>query len=49
MALNREVDEKLAAELKKRFFLEIIIAPSFSGDAVSLLAAKQNLRLLANG
>ena len=48
VALNREVDEKLAAELKK-IFLEIIIAPSFSGDAVSLLAAKQNLRLLAMG
>lgn len=45
VALNREVDEKTAAELAK-IFLEIIIAPSFSDKAFEILAAKKNIRLL---
>ncbi|MGP4067022.1 bifunctional phosphoribosylaminoimidazolecarboxamide formyltransferase/IMP cyclohydrolase [Halobacillus sp. B29] len=45
VALNREVDEATAAKLKE-IFLEIIIAPSFSQEALDLLTKKKNLRLL---
>ncbi|WP_079525825.1 bifunctional phosphoribosylaminoimidazolecarboxamide formyltransferase/IMP cyclohydrolase [Halobacillus hunanensis] len=45
VALNREVDEETAAKLKQ-IFLEIIIAPSFSQEALDLLTQKKNLRLL---
>ncbi|QAS52131.1 bifunctional phosphoribosylaminoimidazolecarboxamide formyltransferase/IMP cyclohydrolase [Halobacillus litoralis] len=45
VALNREVDEDTAAKLKE-IFLEIIIAPSFSQEALDLLTTKKNLRLL---
>ncbi len=45
VALNREVDAKTAAELSK-IFLEIIIAPSFADDALEILKAKKNIRLL---
>ncbi|RWZ57980.1 bifunctional phosphoribosylaminoimidazolecarboxamide formyltransferase/IMP cyclohydrolase [Halobacillus fulvus] len=45
VALNREVDEETAAKLKE-IFLEIIIAPSFSQEALDLLTKKKNLRLL---
>jgi phosphoribosylaminoimidazolecarboxamide formyltransferase/IMP cyclohydrolase len=45
IALNREVDEKTAAEIAK-LFVECIIAPSFSDKALAAFAAKKNLRLL---
>ncbi len=45
VALNREVDKETAEELSKTF-LEIIIAPSFSPEAIELLTVKKNLRLL---
>ena len=45
VALNREVDEQTARELAK-IFLEIIIAPSFSQEALDILTAKKNIRLL---
>lgn len=45
VALNREVDEKTAQELAK-IFLEIIIAPSYSGKALEILTVKKNIRLL---
>lgn len=45
IALNREVD-KATAEKLHEIFLEIIIAPSFSEEAVEVLTAKKNLRLL---
>ncbi|MDD3429433.1 MAG: bifunctional phosphoribosylaminoimidazolecarboxamide formyltransferase/IMP cyclohydrolase [Oscillospiraceae bacterium] len=45
VALNREVDAQTAAELAK-IFLEIIVAPSFSKEALEILTAKKNLRLL---
>ncbi|MBH0231455.1 bifunctional phosphoribosylaminoimidazolecarboxamide formyltransferase/IMP cyclohydrolase [Halobacillus yeomjeoni] len=45
VALNREVDEATAAKLKE-IFLEIIIAPSFSQEALDILTQKKNLRLL---
>ena len=46
VALNREVDEDTAEQLAE-IFLEVIIAPSFSQEALEILEDKQNLRLLA--
>ncbi|WP_018923595.1 bifunctional phosphoribosylaminoimidazolecarboxamide formyltransferase/IMP cyclohydrolase [Salsuginibacillus kocurii] len=45
VAFNREVDQATAEQLKE-IFLEIIIAPSFSDEALELLQKKKNLRLL---
>ncbi len=45
IAVNRPVDAKTAAEMKK-IFLEIIIAPSFTDEALDILRSKKNLRLL---
>jgi phosphoribosylaminoimidazolecarboxamide formyltransferase/IMP cyclohydrolase len=45
IAFNREVDELTAIKLHE-IFLEIIIAPSFTAEAVTILTAKKNLRLL---
>lgn len=45
VALNGEVTEQIADKLKD-IFLEIIIAPSFSNEALEILTAKKNLRLL---
>lgn len=46
VALNREVDAETAKNLHG-IFLEIIIAPSFSKEALDILTTKKNLRLLA--
>ncbi|MGI5891612.1 MAG: bifunctional phosphoribosylaminoimidazolecarboxamide formyltransferase/IMP cyclohydrolase [Bacillota bacterium] len=48
VGLNREVDAATAQEMIK-IFLEAIIAPSFSEEALAVLTAKPNLRLLACG
>ncbi len=45
VALNRTVDHATAQELGK-IFLEIIIAPDFSPEALDVLTAKKNIRLL---
>lgn len=45
IAFNREVDEATAQKLYE-IFLEIIIAPSFSKEALEILTGKKNLRLL---
>ncbi|MGA8943279.1 MAG: bifunctional phosphoribosylaminoimidazolecarboxamide formyltransferase/IMP cyclohydrolase [Thermoactinomyces sp.] len=45
IAVNRQVDAQTAAEMKK-IFLEIIIAPSFTDEALDILKSKKNLRLL---
>ena len=46
VALNREVDET-TARLLAETFLECVVAPSFSAQALEILRAKKNLRLLA--
>lgn len=46
VAANREIDQETAA-LMKRIFLEVIIAPGFTAEALAILAEKKNLRLLA--
>lgn len=45
VAFNREVD-KVTAEKLHEIFLEIVIAPSFSEEALGILTGKKNLRLL---
>lgn len=45
VALNRPVDEKTAEKLHQ-VFLEIILAPSFTKEALAILSTKKNLRLL---
>lgn len=45
VALNREVDENLAAKLAE-LFLEIVIAPSYTESALAVFAKKKNLRVL---
>ncbi|WP_349409297.1 bifunctional phosphoribosylaminoimidazolecarboxamide formyltransferase/IMP cyclohydrolase [Pseudalkalibacillus sp. SCS-8] len=45
VATNEEVDAE-TAQMMREIFLEIIIAPSFSEEARSILTQKKNLRLL---
>src|SRR5690606_10695620 len=45
IALNKEVD-KATAEKLSGIFLEIIIAPSFTAEALEILTQKKNIRLL---
>jgi phosphoribosylaminoimidazolecarboxamide formyltransferase/IMP cyclohydrolase len=45
IGINREVDAQAAEEIAK-LFVEAIIAPSFTGEALVRFAAKKNLRLL---
>ncbi|MBO5771490.1 MAG: bifunctional phosphoribosylaminoimidazolecarboxamide formyltransferase/IMP cyclohydrolase, partial [Alistipes sp.] len=45
VALNREVTAEVALGMKP-IFLEIVMAPSFSAEALEILSAKKNLRLL---
>ena len=45
IALNREVDQSTAEKMHEIFF-EIIIAPSFTKEAIDILTSKKNIRLL---
>jgi phosphoribosylaminoimidazolecarboxamide formyltransferase/IMP cyclohydrolase len=45
VALNREVDVQTAQKLSE-IFLEIVIAPGFQKEALDILTAKKNIRLL---
>lgn len=45
IAFNREVDRNAAEEITK-LFVEVIIAPKFSKDALEIFSKKQNIRLL---
>ena len=48
VALNRKLDVEAAAEIVK-IFTEVIIAPEADEEAIALVAAKKNLRLLVTG
>jgi phosphoribosylaminoimidazolecarboxamide formyltransferase/IMP cyclohydrolase len=48
VALNRKLDAEAAREITK-IFTEVIIAPDADDEAVALVAAKKNLRLLVTG
>ncbi|MFZ6750601.1 bifunctional phosphoribosylaminoimidazolecarboxamide formyltransferase/IMP cyclohydrolase [Undibacterium sp. Ren11W] len=45
IAFNRELDGK-AAEAVAKQFVEVLIAPSFTAEALQIFAAKQNVRVL---
>lgn len=45
VAANREIDAKTAEEISK-IFLEIVIAPSYSEEALKILTQKKNIRIL---
>ncbi len=45
IAVNRHVDRALAEALSRQF-MEVLLAPGFDDDALALLAAKQNVRVL---
>ncbi|MBR3065346.1 MAG: bifunctional phosphoribosylaminoimidazolecarboxamide formyltransferase/IMP cyclohydrolase [Bacteroidales bacterium] len=45
VAVNRELTAEVAAGMKP-IFLEIVIAPSFSPEALDILSTKKNLRVL---
>jgi len=48
VALNRTLDAEAAAKIVE-IFTEVIIAPDAEEDAIALVAAKKNLRLLLTG
>ena len=45
IAFNKEVDGKTAVELNK-IFLEIVIAPAFTEEALEIFKAKKNVRII---
>ncbi|NBG87474.1 bifunctional phosphoribosylaminoimidazolecarboxamide formyltransferase/IMP cyclohydrolase [Isachenkonia alkalipeptolytica] len=45
VALNREVDESTAREMEE-IFLEVVVAPGFSREALEVFKTKKNLRIL---
>lgn len=45
VAANREVDAAMAA-LVTKIFVEVIVAPSFTSEALDLLTKKKNIRIL---
>lgn len=49
IAFNQPLDAATAQAIISRQFVEVIIAPSISAEAQTLLAAKQNVRVLATG
>lgn len=49
IAFNRTVDATLAKTIIDQQFVEVILAPSFSDEALSTFTSKQNLRILALG
>lgn len=49
IAFNRDLDAKTAAEIVKRQFVEVIIAPNIDADALPILAEKPNVRVLSCG
>ncbi|MGI6747980.1 MAG: bifunctional phosphoribosylaminoimidazolecarboxamide formyltransferase/IMP cyclohydrolase [Anaerovoracaceae bacterium] len=45
VAANRPIDERTAEEINK-IFVEIVIAPDFTEEAIAVLTQKKNIRLL---
>lgn len=42
---NREIDEKVAKKINE-IFVEIVMAPSFTEEALNILSSKKNIRIL---
>jgi phosphoribosylaminoimidazolecarboxamide formyltransferase/IMP cyclohydrolase len=49
IAFNRELDGATAQKIVDRQFVEVIIAPKISAEAIAIVAAKKNVRLLECG
>ncbi len=49
IAFNRELDAETAKAIVDRQFVEVIIAPSISQEAATVVSSKKNVRLLASG
>ncbi|MCZ6362791.1 bifunctional phosphoribosylaminoimidazolecarboxamide formyltransferase/IMP cyclohydrolase [Vibrio parahaemolyticus] len=49
IAFNQELDAETATAIVERQFIEVIIAPSVSAEAIEVVAAKKNVRLLECG
>ena len=49
IAFNRELDGATAKTIVERQFVEVIIAPSISGEAIDAVAEKKNVRLMECG
>ena len=49
IAFNGELDAATAAAIVERQFVEVIVAPKVSAEAVAVVAAKKNVRLLECG
>jgi phosphoribosylaminoimidazolecarboxamide formyltransferase/IMP cyclohydrolase len=49
IAFNRELDGDTAKTIVERQFVEVIIAPTVSGEAIDAVAEKKNVRLLECG
>ncbi|MFK5915395.1 MAG: bifunctional phosphoribosylaminoimidazolecarboxamide formyltransferase/IMP cyclohydrolase [Woeseiaceae bacterium] len=49
IAFNQELDGKTASVIVERQFVEVIIAPKISDDAIKAVAKKKNVRLLECG
>ena len=49
IAFNRELDGETAKTIVERQFVEVIIAPSVTGEAIEAVAEKKNVRLLECG
>jgi phosphoribosylaminoimidazolecarboxamide formyltransferase/IMP cyclohydrolase len=49
IAFNRELDAATAGAILERQFVEVILAPTIAKEARVLLAAKDNVRVLATG
>ncbi|NQT30688.1 MAG: bifunctional phosphoribosylaminoimidazolecarboxamide formyltransferase/IMP cyclohydrolase [Candidatus Saganbacteria bacterium] len=48
VAANRRIDEETASEMKS-LFIEVVIAPSYTPRALSILKEKKNLRVIEMG
>ncbi len=49
IAFNRELDGATAQAIVDQQFVEVIIAPKISAEAIEIVAAKKNVRLLETG
>ena len=47
IAFNRSVDNDLAKNIIKNQFVEVLIAPDFTGDALDALKEKKNIRVIS--
>jgi phosphoribosylaminoimidazolecarboxamide formyltransferase/IMP cyclohydrolase len=49
IAFNRSLDVKTAEAIVDRQFVEVIVAPAIEADALAVIAAKKNVRVLETG